>query len=216
MNDNSFESRLLTSKKRIAPKKKLTVPQLEISGAVIAARLRHTIVKEMHFNFEKIFHLVDSSIIRAQIQKESYGFATYVAIRIGEIQTLTDPVEWWWIPSKENPADMVTRVCKSEDLSHNSIWQEGPSFLSKPIESWPISKEVGNQELPDRIVVTMTADLTDNGNKNVRNLSDIVLNNFNNFEKLIYVTAMLIKIALNKSFKSAGLITFKERNHAEI
>ena len=83
--DGSYEARLLTSKNRISPKRKLTVPRLELCGAVIACRLRNTIMKETNFSFDKVFHLVDSSIVRAQIQKESYGFATFVALRIGEI-----------------------------------------------------------------------------------------------------------------------------------
>ena len=89
------EAQLLTSKNRIAPRKKLTIPQLELCGAVIGARLRKTIVESVNFSFDRIFHLVDSSIVRAQIQKDSYGFATFVATRIGEIQSLTEPSEWW-------------------------------------------------------------------------------------------------------------------------
>ena len=125
----------------------------------------------MNFSFDRIFHLVDSSIVRVQIQKESYGFATFVALRIGEIQSLTDPVEWWWIPSKANSADMVTRVCSPNELSHTSTWQKGPDFLSKPIEEWPISKEIGNQELPDRNSVIMSLKISMDLTATQRNMS---------------------------------------------
>ena len=131
--DGIFEANLLTSKNRIAPRKKLSTPQLELCGALIGSRLRKTIVEKMDFTFDRIIHLVDSSIVRAQIQKESYGFATFVATRIGEIQSLTDPTEWWWIPTEENPADMVTRINSADKLSE-PMWQKGPSFLTKPVE----------------------------------------------------------------------------------
>ncbi|XP_068245285.1 uncharacterized protein [Palaemon carinicauda] len=51
----------------------------------------------------------NSSIVRAQIQKESYGFGTFVATRIAEAQSKSDPNEWWWIASGLNPADLLTR-----------------------------------------------------------------------------------------------------------
>ena len=37
--------------------------------------------------FDRMFRLVDSMILRAQIQKEHYGFGTLTATRIAEIQT---------------------------------------------------------------------------------------------------------------------------------
>ena len=43
------------------------------------------------------------------IPKESYGFNTFVANRIGEIQEKTDKKEWMWVPGKLNIADWTTR-----------------------------------------------------------------------------------------------------------
>ena len=43
------------------------------------------------------------------LQKESYGFITYAAIRIGEIQTSTNPEDWKWVESSYNIADWTTR-----------------------------------------------------------------------------------------------------------
>ena len=89
-----YKSYLIDSKNRIAPLKQLTIPRLELCGAVLASRLRENIQMEMDFNFSRVIHLADSYIVRQQIQKESYGFATFVATRIGEIQSKTDPMDW--------------------------------------------------------------------------------------------------------------------------
>ena len=215
VSNSIFEANLLTSKNRIAPRRKLSIPQLELCGALIGARLRKTIVENMDFSFDRILHLVDSSIVRAQIQKESYGFATFVAIRIGEIQSLTDPVDWWWIPTGENPADMVTRVNPAENLSTKSMWQRGPSFLTKPVENWPISKEMCQQELPDRIGVIMSVQDESCSNTDVRRFSDVPLERFNDFKKLITVISILIKVAERRTFKGAGHATFSEKEKAE-
>ena len=89
-----FSSRLLMAKSKLAPLKQLSTPRIELCGALIAARMRETVVKEMGYNFESVIHIVDSAI-HAQIQKESFGFGTFTATKIAEIQSKTDPEEWW-------------------------------------------------------------------------------------------------------------------------
>jgi hypothetical protein len=64
----------------------------------------------MDFEFDQVFHIVDSTIVQAQIQKESYGFGTFTATRVAEIQSKTKPEEWWWVPQlpgEYNPADIT-------------------------------------------------------------------------------------------------------------
>ena len=84
--EEEFESRLLAAKKRIAPKRVITVPRLELCSAVLSIRLRKNILSGMNFQFSKILHIVDSSIVYSHIQKESRGFTQFTANRIGEIQ----------------------------------------------------------------------------------------------------------------------------------
>ena len=45
----------------------------------------------------KCYHIVDSQIVHGMIQKESYGFNTFAATRVGEIQQNTSPKEWFWM-----------------------------------------------------------------------------------------------------------------------
>ena len=62
---------------------------------------------ETKLKFMEIF-AVDSEIVRAMLQKESYGFNTYAAIPIREIQTSTNPDDWKWVESRWNIADWTT------------------------------------------------------------------------------------------------------------
>ncbi|XP_068250079.1 uncharacterized protein [Palaemon carinicauda] len=78
--EDKFEAKLIVAKNKIAPVRQLTIPQLELCGALISARLRTAIMKEFKWEFESVYHITDSSIVRLQIQKESNGFNTFVAV----------------------------------------------------------------------------------------------------------------------------------------
>ena len=54
------------------------------------------------------------------IQKEPNGFNTFVALRIGEIQTSMKSEDWKWVESKWNIADWTIRGKHPTDLGENS------------------------------------------------------------------------------------------------
>lgn len=71
------------------------------------------------------------------IQRESYGYQTFYANRVGEIQSSTDVRDWWWIPGSLNIADIITRGPSPADLTEESEWELGPKFLQLPESEWP-------------------------------------------------------------------------------
>ena len=93
--DGTFESHLIASKNRITPLHRMTTVRSELCGAVMVKRLKVFIQDEMRYKFDKEYFILDSQIVRAMVQKESYGFNTFVAVRIGEIQEKTDPRNWY-------------------------------------------------------------------------------------------------------------------------
>ena len=64
---------------------------------------------EGRLQFPKTYYIVDPEIVSAMIQKESYGFTTFVAVHVAEIQGHTNPQNWYWIDPKSNIADWITR-----------------------------------------------------------------------------------------------------------
>ena len=122
----TYKSALLASKNRVAPAKTVIIVRLELCGAVLSKRLRMFIMDEARWRFQAVYHLIDSQIVNAM---SSYGFNTFVANRIGEIQEKTEPDDWMWIPSKVNVADWLTRPKKWQELTSDSVWQQGPKFL---------------------------------------------------------------------------------------
>ena len=137
--ESGIQVRLVESKAKLAPlEQKGDVVKAEVCGAVFAARLRRFWERNSRLEVERWIHLVDSTTILGAIQRESYGYQTFFANRIGEIQGATSPHEWKWVPGDLNVADLLTRGCAPEALSEGTAWQEGPAFLKEPENEWPV------------------------------------------------------------------------------
>ena len=190
---------LISAKNRISPTRQLTIPRLELCGALIGCRLGETIQREMSYNFQEVVFIVDSIIVRSQIQKESYGFGTFVATRVAEIQDKSSPSQWWWINGSSNPADMVTRPTKPEDLGTKSEWQTGPAFLRGPRSSWPINQRLYEDELPDQTGISLLV----TGITSEQDMcSSFNIQHFSSFDKFIRVTARIMRVGRDRSLKS--------------
>ena len=136
---SSFEVQLMASKSRVSPTKVQSIVRLEICGAVLGKRLAQFIESETRFKIKKRYFIVDSEVVRSMIQKQSHGFNTFVAVRIGEIQEFTDPKEWYWVESEANIADWISRGKKACEIDEESDWQVGPKFLRDEENKWPIN-----------------------------------------------------------------------------
>ena len=131
--------RLVESKAKLTPVDQKGDPvKAEICGAVFATRLKGYMLKHGRLEIDKWYHFVDSQTVLGAIQKESYGFQTFFANRVGEIQKAGPVTDWWWIAGANNIADVITRGCAPEFLEEGSRWQAGPHFLSTPVENWPM------------------------------------------------------------------------------
>lgn len=136
---NGVVVRLVESKAKLTPlNQKGDVIKAEVCGAVFSIRLRKYLVKHCRIKVARWVHFVDSQTILGAIHKDSYGYQTFFANRIGEIQKAGPVEDWRWIEGNLNIADIITRGATPEELDEGSEWQQGPEFLSWPEAEWPV------------------------------------------------------------------------------
>jgi hypothetical protein len=91
------------------------------------------------------------------INRTAKSFKAFVAHRVGEIHTHTEPRQWLHVPTAQNPADVGTRSITASELKDCFLWWEGPEFLKLPVTEWPKTKvvqQIDNLELKQTIFIT--------------------------------------------------------------
>lgn len=135
-NNGMITSHILMSKSRVAPLKRLTIPRLELQGAIIAVRMKETIVKEIDIAFSSIRFWTDSLLNLQYINNESKRYKVFVANRVAEIRNHSEPEQWYFVPGKINPVDISTRGEIKDDVALQR-WFSGPEFLIHDESEWP-------------------------------------------------------------------------------
>ena len=130
LTNGTFAAQLIATKNRIALVKIIDIVRLELTGPVLSKRLRTLFQKESRYTFSAVYHIVDRKIVEAVISKNSYGFNTYAANRIGEIQQDTDPCEWFLTAGRLKIEDWLTRGKSPGELGQGTTWQTGPPSFS--------------------------------------------------------------------------------------
>ena len=107
--DASIKNAFVIAKSRVAPLKPLTIPRLELQGAVVAVRLVQTVLKTLRIKIDQIFYWTDSFTVLQWIKSKHRKFHTFVSHRIAEIIEFSTPESWFHIAGVNNPADEASR-----------------------------------------------------------------------------------------------------------
>ncbi|GBN29199.1 hypothetical protein AVEN_113976-1, partial [Araneus ventricosus] len=188
--DGTITCQLVQARARVAPIKAITIPRLELLACTIGSRLANTTKSDLGLEDVPICCWSDSVNVLYWIKgKENWG--TFVNYRVQEIRRLTNPEDWKHIAGILNPADLPSRGCSAEELTE-SLWWEGPSWLKKPREEWPLSEAcpdfaIINSERKRTVASTINSEL-----KELNYLSEI-----SSYEKIIRVTARIFRFYNN-------------------
>lgn len=209
--NNEVKTSLLTSKSKVAPIKLQSIPRLELLACLLLSQMLDHIynILKNKLNINNCFAYSDSEVALAWMKIESYKLQTFVAHRVEKIQELSKNLIWNYVPSKENPADLISRGCYPKELLSNNDWIQGPIWLQSPIEHWPnsllpIFKEDSLPELKKSILICDTFQEND--------LLENILTKYSNYFTLIRVVARIKRALHNFRFKSNRIIGFISKN----
>lgn len=186
--DGKISSRLLTSKSKVAPLRMVSIPRLELMGAVLLTKLMKNVKSTFKSEVHETYYWSDSTSVLGQIKKASRRFKTFVGNRVSYIQEYSEVGNWNHVKSEENPADLLSRGVFPSELIGNDFWWKGPPWLETrnlPIGPVPdIPADVDMEELPEVAVLTTAA---------TNHWADGVLKNFNSLTKLKRVTVLILR-----------------------
>ena len=219
-------STLVMSRSRVAPLKPLTLPKLELMAAVTGVRLTNFVKDSLipHIGNLSVFLWSDSQIVLHWIHhlKSSTQAKPFIANRIQEIKDSFPAEHWGFVPSSDNPADLLTRGLSIQQLQSSQLWLHGPSWLASEDE-WPTWS-------PNNMVLLQTDDVTDTSTNcepptestqpqqyGLHNVIDTT--RYSQLTKLLTVTIYVYRFCNNlrhPSNRSSGPITAKEFSNARL
>lgn len=126
----------MMSKARVTPvedKDDLKIPRLELLGYLLGSRLVKYIRDNLDVKIDKSYLWTDSLIVLSWM-KSNKLLPPFVSRRIDEIRQNED-VEFCYINTKANPADVATRP--ELWLQKKDLWLNGPTFLVQEKDLWP-------------------------------------------------------------------------------
>ena len=136
--DGHVSTALISSRARVAPIAAVSIPRMELMAAVLAVQLAIWAADVLSEPKNEVALWTDSLNVLYWIRNRARSFKPFIASRVGEIQRHTTPRQWRHVPTKQNPADILSRGATARTLIHNTLWWSAPEFLQKAEEEWPV------------------------------------------------------------------------------
>ena len=124
------------TKKAEVPKKKISIPRMELLAAQLGAKYCNYVRKELGGTFTKAILWTDNLPVLSQLLNPEERHDQFVQ---GRLETIVkqEMEEFRYVPTAENPADIASRGCTMDELKKNPLWWKGPPWLQEDQTTWP-------------------------------------------------------------------------------
>ncbi|XP_062712567.1 uncharacterized protein LOC134289887 [Aedes albopictus] len=204
---------LLTSKSRVAPLKKRSIPRLELCAAQIAAHLTSKVRIALGIEAVSVWYWSDSMVVLHWLRSPPQAWKTFVSNRVSDIQILTHGSKWRHVSGMENPADLVSRGMAVEQFTSSQLWRHGPDWLREGEDLWPQQKvglnESDNDELLERKITSFAIQTPPPPNP--------IITRFSSYHRLVRTVAYCFRFVNNTRMKqkvNSGFLSTEELDHS--
>uniref|UniRef100_A0A1I7VQU1 Pao retrotransposon peptidase n=1 Tax=Loa loa TaxID=7209 RepID=A0A1I7VQU1_LOALO len=127
-------SAILFAKSRLAPIKSMIIPRLKLLAILTGVRAANFVIKQLSMGKIPVVLWSDSKCALHWIQSRSKLLPKFIQNRVEEIRKVN--FSFRYVPSEDNPVDIVTKGLSSVKLRQYKLWWEGPSWLTSPESGW--------------------------------------------------------------------------------
>ena len=164
--DHSSSTALIDTKSRLTPLNNSTlktIHRIELRAAKLAVKLSEKISVELDYEIAKVVFWSDSTTVLNYLKSDTIRFHSFVSNKVSFIRNFSNPIQWNYVPTKHNPANIVSRGSTPIALSKFKLWNHGPEFLMKsncfPPQDYKLKIDLNGAEIKmDVVQLTATVE----------------------------------------------------------
>ncbi|XP_030833438.1 uncharacterized protein LOC115918415 [Strongylocentrotus purpuratus] len=189
-------------KSKLAPRLGHTIPRLELCAAVLGTEIARIVCRELNIQASTVVFHSDSRIVLGYLNNTVRRFHTYIANRVHKVLSFSQPSQWRYVPTSNNPADFGTRPVSARSLK-DSPWLIGPQKpatqeVEDPVSEFPLVDPDRDEEIRHDVKIQVTKT-----NLELRRLVSR-FEKFSTWNSLVRAFGLLVHIACSFSSRSGN------------